>query len=242
MSAPVDPPRCTDDPAAPSELALLVRGARAEGPSEAELAALDDALGHLLGPPPSGGGGAAPVPLVRGWLRTLGVASVAVGLVVGVVALRSSRPPRATAPPTTHAAPRDRPSPVVLPEVLPPPERSPPIAATVAPPATPRVVAVPAVPRCDPGEHVTLVQAARAELRRGDPRASLASTARDHARCPHGALAEEREAIAVESLVRLGRRGEAARRLAEFERDRPSSLHLRALRSLLDDGSPNTPP
>lgn len=240
MSAPVDPPRCTDDPAAPPELARLLRGARAEGPSEAELAALDAALGPLLGPPPSGGGGAA-APLARWWLRALGVASVAAVLVAGVASLRSSRPPRVTVL-AAHTAPRDRPASVALtlsPEAPPAPERAPPITATVA---TPRITAAPAVPRCHPGEHVALLQTARTELRRGDPRASLASTARDRARCPRGSLAEERDAITIESLIRLDRGGEAARRLADFEREHPSSLHLRALRSLLDGGSPNTPP
>lgn len=239
MSAPVDPPRCTDDPAAPPELARLMRGARVEGPSEAELAALDAALGPLLGPPSSGGGAAAP--LARWWLRALGVASLAAVLVSGVVALRSSQPPRAMAP-AAHTAPHDRPAsiaPGVSPEAPPAPERSPPIAATVA---TPRITSAPAVARCDPGEHIALLQTARTELRHGDPRASLASTARDRARCPHGSLAEERDAIAIESLIRLDRGGEATRRLADFEREHPSSLHLRALRSLLDGGSPNAPP
>lgn len=238
MSAPVDPPRCTDDPAAPPELARLLRGARADGPSEAELAALGDALAPQLGPPPPGGGGAA-APLTRGWwLRTLGVASLAVGIGAGVVALRPQRPPRATAP-AAHAAPRDRPAsvaPVVLPEAPPAPEQ-PPGAAPVAPQPPPHVTAAPAVVRCDPEEHLALLQTARSELRRGDPRASLASTARDRARCPHGSLAEERDAVAIESLFRLGRAGEASRRLADFAREHPSSLHLRALHSLLDAGS-----
>ncbi len=240
MSAPVDPPRSTDDPAAPPELARLVRGARAEGPSEAELAALDAALGPLLGPPPSGGGGAA-APLARWWLRALGVASLAVVVGAGVVAVRWSRPSRAMAP-TAYVAPRDRPAivaPAVSPEAPPVSERSPPVVAIVAPP---RITAAPVVPPCDPAEHVALLQTARTELRRGDPRASLASTARDRARCPHGSLAEERDAVAIESLIRLDRGAEATRRLADFERGHPSSLHLRALRSLLDGGSQNAPP
>ena len=65
------------------------------------------------------------------------------------------------------------------------------------------------------------------------PENALART-REHARAyPNGRLAEEREVIAIDALLRLHRRSEAERRAAAFRRAHPSSAHLGRISSLL---------
>lgn len=75
------------------------------------------------------------------------------------------------------------------------------------------------------------MRAARAAL--PDAPARAFSLLRDaEARLRGGQLADERAALAIESLVRAGRRGEAESRLRSFERvthDGPQLARLRAL-------------
>jgi hypothetical protein len=48
----------------------------------------------------------------------------------------------------------------------------------------------------------------------------------EHAKAyPNGALAQEREVIAIEALVKLGRRDEAAKRATGFHKSFPQSSH-----------------
>jgi hypothetical protein len=52
------------------------------------------------------------------------------------------------------------------------------------------------------------------------------SLTREHARrFPQGALAQEREVIAIEALSRLGRTEAARQRGTQFERQYPGSAH-----------------
>lgn len=76
-----------------------------------------------------------------------------------------------------------------------------------------------------------LLDVARRSLASGDPNAALAASDRHAKEYPGGALVEEREAIAIKSLVALGRSDEAKARAGAFERRFPSSLLLRAVRS-----------
>jgi hypothetical protein len=52
-------------------------------------------------------------------------------------------------------------------------------------------------------------------------------------RFPSGVVPQEREALAVEALVRLGRHTAAAARAAAFERDYPNSPHAARVRALV---------
>lgn len=231
MSPPPDPPRIADA-AAGHPLAALLRGARQDAPRDDERAALDASLrAALTQPSPS-------VTPGRAWsLGVVGVAAVALWI--------GTRPPRT--PDAPHAAPRATQQHVVA---APPPEppRAP-ARATPESPATVRsetpdapaplaVVAEPVAQRCAPARHVLAVEEACRALRATDFAGALSTTARDRQLCPHGALREERERIAVEALARQGRHVEAARSLANFERAFPSSLHLRALRAIVDSGRP----
>jgi hypothetical protein len=53
------------------------------------------------------------------------------------------------------------------------------------------------------------------------------------ARFLHGAFEQEREVLAIEALVRLGRRAEAQGRAASFEAAFPHSAHRRRIAVLL---------
>lgn len=66
-----------------------------------------------------------------------------------------------------------------------------------------------------------------------DPASALAAAA-EHARLfPGGALAEEREVIAILALTKLGRAAEARARASELLRRRPDSVHRRRIEGAL---------
>ena len=62
------------------------------------------------------------------------------------------------------------------------------------------------------------------------PARALALTSEHQRRFRSGALAEEREALAIEALSRLGRAQEAQRRAALFQRKYPHSVHASRVR------------
>lgn len=66
-----------------------------------------------------------------------------------------------------------------------------------------------------------------------DPRNALSLTERHAQQFPRGVLAQEREFIAIEALLSLGRSREAASRATRFRADFPGSAHLRRLDMLL---------
>jgi hypothetical protein len=77
-----------------------------------------------------------------------------------------------------------------------------------------------------------LLQAARA-LVGSAPSEALARTRAHTARFPNSALTEERSALEIEALQRLGRTTEAESALARFEVQHPRSPYRRRLRALL---------
>ncbi|MFO0603309.1 MAG: hypothetical protein U0324_09055 [Polyangiales bacterium] len=232
-----DPPRTPDDPAAPRTLARLVKGARADGPTEAELAALTAALRARTAA--GGPSGASPPRARTRWLARALPAAAVVGAAAALLA-RAERPattPRAPAAVTAPAPARPAPPPPAA-APAPAPSPAPAPAAVAAPPPT--HVAVPEAPSaapCDPAAHVRAVDSARRSLREGSPAESLALVARDRRACLRGALAEERDRVEIESLLALNRRPEAERRLALFAREHPGSLHLLQLRARMDNGA-----
>lgn len=72
---------------------------------------------------------------------------------------------------------------------------------------------------------VALLDSARSALAT-DPRRALALTQEHMRRFPHGALAQEREVIAIEALSRTGQMDAARSRGIEFARHYPGSAHL----------------
>ena len=96
-------------------------------------------------------------------------------------------------------------------------------------PAPPRA-AVSSSPHTLEDERV-LLDGARAALANGDGPAALAATAAHARKYPDGFLAEEREAIAIQALLLLGRYDEARQREAAFELRYPHSPLLQAVRA-----------
>jgi hypothetical protein len=85
-------------------------------------------------------------------------------------------------------------------------------------------------------DEARLLESARAAL--GNNPARALELASEHQRgYPSGQLAAEREVIAVDALLRLGRRQEAEERAAPRLRDAPNGLYAKRLRQLLATGS-----
>lgn len=235
MSYDKDPPPLADASSdAPESLRALLRSAKTDVATPADLARLEAKLGPLLS------GTAAP-PTAPG-LSALGKAGLAVlgGLVVAGGLYLMTRPsPRAPEP----AAPVTPPSEVRTEAAAPdgpvttsPPANAAPSGASdaeksagEAAPATPRNET--GVARPTPVPEDQLLEKARRALS-SDPNRALALT-REHARLyPKGVLAQEREVIAIEALKRLGRAGEADARRGTFEERYPQSAHRRNLDGL----------
>jgi hypothetical protein len=68
---------------------------------------------------------------------------------------------------------------------------------------------------------------------RADPARALQIADRDATLHPFGALAQEREMIAIQALVTLGRRGDATLRAARFRATNPGSAYEPRIDALL---------
>jgi hypothetical protein len=117
------------------------------------------------------------------------------------------------------------------------------IAATTATPTpTPTVIETPAAvetpaptppPPPAPLDETKLVGRAQSDLLTNPARAL--SECNDVAKqLPHGELAQEREVIAIDALVRLGRRDEANARASRFEAAYPQSAYRRRIDAILE--------
>lgn len=221
------------------------------GPLSAAPASSGDAGGAASGAAAAGAAGAtaksaAALKLAAGLLFGLAVAG---GAVVGVRRARApdgpqglhapraaigASPLRAVAPAPAASA-EDVAVPVTsLPFAAPPTMRPSVALATASPAASANVVpqAPPAQQEAPAESEISLLQAAKAALR-DDPAAALALADRHARRFAVGALAQEREVIAIEALVALGRADDARDRGARFERDFPQSAHRLRVESLL---------
>jgi hypothetical protein len=186
-------------------------------------------------------------------IKLAGVAGIVVlgALVIGPALMpHREAKPTATVPPraptaAVGASPVTRASPARAEPAAPPP-----VAATAPASATP--VAHPERSRTHPRDAVTDARAASAaQPSNGDPgaelellrnaRAALAHApartlglATEHAqRFPDGTFAEEREALAIEALVRLGREPAARARAHALGARFPLSAYARRIESLL---------
>jgi hypothetical protein len=258
-----DPPRLTDDPDVPSPLADAVRAARGPAPDRARLEALAISLGlppSVLPPmvPPAAGmaAGAGAAKLAITGLAATVVGAVAVVAAVGLSAGRH-RAPVTSAPPASVAqlecrALQPRENDPEIPLLQPPAPSLPPVARATAPAPSPRrrhparsvpapVVAAPAAPVEAPSdaasrlrEEAALVQSAE-RLLASDPAGALRLTEERRRRFPRGALDQEAEVVAIDALLRLGRRPEASARAHAFESAHAASLHARRIKRLLGE-------
>lgn len=94
-------------------------------------------------------------------------------------------------------------------------------------PESPRAVAI------DAHAELALLDQAAAALR-SDPHKALAFCTEHQTRFANGRLTEEREALAIEALAKLGRTTEARARFLQLERRYPHSAHLPRLKSIVE--------
>lgn len=224
MTDPNDPPRLSDRPS--SRLGSLMRGAQGDVPTQPELAALSLRLGATLG----AGAAVAAVGKSTGLFAKIGVGAVLAAGAVGLWVAQAQRAPEPSAAVT--AAPQKPAPPPAL--VAPPPPAPEPAAEPSAPAAEPSDVegptSAPLKPAAPKLDEAGLLERARRELR-ANPSAALAISNEHLQRFPGGALAEEREVIAIKALRKLGRSAEADRRAAAFAARYPDSAHKRSVSS-----------
>ena len=246
-----------EPPFDPTDEALLeqaVRSMRDELPSDARMDRLERRLAPVLatGAPSDRSWHGRYLPLVAG------AAIVRAGVIAGTshqsaVAPGASAsvpveavPPPTAASPTVTTEPRDE-SPPVMPVVTVdslPSLPSPPSAASqrsrTAPERSTKGLAEgrpdsptsPDRPAADPGDELALLEEARAALATA-PTRTLTLADEHMKRFSSPAFAQERERLAIDALVRGGRRDEAAERARRFESTYPSSPHLARVRALV---------
>jgi hypothetical protein len=210
-------------------------------------------------PAPGIGGGSSTTPgsaapaAARGLARALAARVPAWSLLVsfaagGALAAAVLRSPAATRPAPSPPVPAAIASAVAAaPPVLPaaPATASAVLAEPV--PFFPRASAAPRAPAERPGTSTSaragegtleaeraVLDVARTALGRGDGANALGAIDEHGRRFPRGALAEEREAMAIQALRLLGRDGEARARLERFRARFPTSLIRPALEA--DEG------
>jgi hypothetical protein len=233
-----DPIRLDLSDDAPALAVEALRLARRDAPDAARLAAIEAAVLVKIAPPGGGGGGGGGgsgggsiAPMAKA-----GAVAMAAGaaVVAAVLASRSQPPPLAheTAP-TVSAS-----TPTASTQVPEPPTLSvddlPAAPATVSakrPEPTPSASAAPD-PALNERAEVALLDRAQASLP-ARPADTLATCDEHARRFPSGTLVQEREVLAIDALLRLGRRDEAEARAARFRQAFPRSGHLRRVEALL---------
>jgi len=240
-----------DDPLLGDELRSALDAASEHQPSSEELARLKSKLAAALPPgtlPPaagpggggSPGGGPSPAaPLMGKGLAAI-VAASAIVVVVGVYELTRGGTTTTVVTPMTSAAPSTSASPLTATaatSVSPIPTVEVDAATTATNTTKPltSVATASATASALPAEpEASMLARAHQALLHHDPDRALA-VAGEHARSyPQGALTQEREVIAVEALLALGRRDEARARVATFRREHPKSSHLSRLERLVE--------
>jgi hypothetical protein len=235
------PPAAGDEPA-PDLLGVALDAAREDLPTRAELAGVVRGL-PFKGRPLKSPEPPAPVPsLLPGVVIGALLGLLVVGGELGWEATRSAPPePTATIPPrvvpTSARAPIE---PAPRAEIAARP-RAPRAERPAAPPSADVVASAAAPPSAEPADdagavddetETQLLQRTLDALGRS-PAEALTLTALHQRRFPGGSLAQEREVLAVDALIRLGRRDEARARAARFVESYPRSAHRRRLEALL---------
>jgi hypothetical protein len=253
MKRPEDPLRLFEDPNVPAPVAEAVRAARGPAPEPARLAEIALALGlpaplPLVPPAATSAAGVAKAALTKGALTKVVVTTLAAATLAGTVAVVAVVGPgaRHRAPVAVVGTPSPRaPEPVLQEDDIVVAPVDPPAPSSPAPavsssrrrhahaPVAPAVVEAPpdAVSRLR--EEAALVQRAE-RLLATDPASALRLTEERRRRFPDGALDQEAEVVAIDALLRLGRRPEATARAQAFESTHAASLHARRIHRLLD--------
>lgn len=170
----------------------------------------------------------------------LGVAATGLGIgkVIAIVALTIGAGTAAIVGAKAHSSPREAARATEATELLArevnPPARLIEDRPDVQPEAHAPIVSVQATPPVTRSRPVHVPVPSQAErikqawnaLSTGDPNEALDVVDRDAAEHPSGALSEERDAVQVVALARLGRLDEAQRKASQFRTRYPTSIHL----------------
>lgn len=243
MTSEAKLPRWTEDADVPDELRDLLRANRAQLGTQGEVAELMQSVSRALGPEAGLTGAAAaikaPMAAFRwgAWLAGGVVSAVVIwSMTRGTPPPSSINPPRPalTESPATHAVDAVRPLTTPAPAAgqaaashpEPAPAAEPPVAAEAATPPVRRQRSKATAPGLSESELLRQAQALLSE----DPSRSLALTREHGRRFQAGALAQEREVIAIEALKRLGRERAASERAAAFEQRYRGSVHQSRVR------------
>lgn len=226
-----DPKRLLDDDIDGSLREALDAGRR-EAPSNERL----DAILARLPPDPSGGGGGA-----AGAAKPMtGLVKVAIAfgaaVLIGGAAL-SFMPPRAAvvAPPSASSAPMTSATAsaaLAVPATVEAPSSAPTVAAPRSTRPSPSSHVAATSPPPDPALEVSLLQDAHDALATA-PNVTLAKCAEQERLFPASSVAQEREVIAIDALLRLHRDPEARARAAAFTAQFPGSASQRRVDALL---------
>jgi hypothetical protein len=230
MNADPRLPRWTEEGSeVPSELRQWLRASRQQLGGGEEIAQLSRALSRELGPA-AGLGGAPIAAASKGWLALARwPAWLAAGTAGAALLWYAASEPRHT--PEAQPAPAPAAAPVQLAE---PPALPLPVSPATDPASPPAQGPEPAADKVQARSTVrssvpstresALLQRAQGALA-SDPARALSLTDQHRRSFPAGALREEREAIAIQALRRLGREPEARARAARFETKYPNSVH-----------------
>lgn len=220
-----DPQRWLESDADPFLSSLLEAG-RDDLPDAARMQAIVGKIG-------SGGGGFGADPTAAATKTATAASALGKGLAVFAVlgaiggAVLLGRPSEAPVPPPPVMAP-SVPASAVTPESAPPPPAP---SAALSASSTPSV-ALPRASEDDPEAETLLLRRAQDSLA-SEPARTLA-LCREHARrFRRGLLVQEREVLAIDALIRLGRTTDATQRAQAFAAAHPSSPHRRRIDALL---------
>ncbi len=204
---------------------LLEAERRAEAPAEA----LGRVGARLAMAAPAAGIGLAGAGARHGWMASH-VAGVAMAAFVAGGATGAAVYAAVQKPPVEHVVYVERPA---------PPTTQAPVWVPAPPlpsPATPTSAVTALPPRAAPSVSASLLSAerilldeARGELTSGNAAQALVLLDGHARRFPRAQLAEEREALVIQSLVALGRYDEARAAAARFKAATPGSLFLPAI-------------
>lgn len=245
-----DPRRWTDEGGdATARERELIGAGRDVGPSRELRRKAWGAIAGQAAPAPAGQGtapaaGKAAASVGLTWLKgTAIVVLLGSGIVTSYRALiRPVRAPTArspTIPQSPPSAPNEPP-----PSAEPPPAdalslKLPRMVKAARPPARPNAAVAEEVANNARASHLreetAMILDARSALRTGDASRALALLDGVRGRFPDGILVQEREALAIEALVRSGQRALAAKRARSFLRDYPKSPHAADVRSFALD-------
>jgi hypothetical protein len=176
-------------------------------------------------------------------VKVAGAITIASAVGVGAVAVshREASPPAPVGMVATEtasvaaAAPSSSPATTKLAIAEPPPSVEPSATATTSAKVATKSSAKPAASDTGMEAEVRLLERAQDALRSRSPSEALALADEHARRFPQGILVQEREVIAVEALVKAGRRDEAKARAARFRARFPGSSHTRRLDALVGE-------